>query len=74
MGSLLRNENEKERKEWERSRLGWFFSMIAPGLSKIKEPSELMKFGWEAEAVKEKKISKEKAQDIGAKLEKMING
>jgi hypothetical protein len=71
---LLKAVNEKEKRQWERDRLQWFYSLIAPGLSKAKEPSDLVKFDWEIKKSQGRKISKDKARDIESKLEKIING
>jgi hypothetical protein len=74
IASLIKVYNEKEKKQWERDRLYWYYITIAPGLSKIHEPKGLITFDWETKKTAGKKISREKAKDIGNKLENIING
>ena len=61
MSSLLKVDNAKNREEWERIRMGWYYSIIAPGMSKVQSPEDLIKFSWEREdrEIKGRKYSKE---------------
>ena len=74
MDSLLKADREKTRRELERDRINWFYTVIAPGMSKAKTPEDIVKFEWESEGKVSRNISKDKAKDIGSKLEKLING
>lgn len=74
MESILIADRERYKRDLERDRINWFFTVIAPGMSKAKEPSDIYTFEWEVEKSKGKKISKDRARDIGSKLEKQING
>lgn len=73
MGVLLKANREKERRVWERNRIGWFYSLIAPGFSKSKKPTDLIQFDWEKKEKKEKYISKEQVEKRVKQVEKWLN-
>jgi hypothetical protein len=73
MGVLLKAANEKEKREWEKNRLGWFYSLIAPGMSKAKKPTDLIKFDWEKDKKETKKTTKEQIDKRVTQVEKWLN-
>jgi len=73
MGVLLKAANEKEKREWETNRIGWFYSLIAPGLSKAKKPTDLMIFDWEKNKKEVRKVSKEQIDKRAKKVEEWLN-
>lgn len=73
MGSLLNAENEKTRRGFERDRMQWFYTLVAPGFSKAKEPRDVTTFDWEKPAKKEsKKLNKNEFKDMAGKAGNIV--
>ena len=78
INSLLKANNEKEKRQWERDRINWFYTLIAPGLSKKREPTDLVMFEWEKETkerIKKEpgKLTKEQIDKKTKEAEKWLN-
>jgi hypothetical protein len=57
ISALLNTIKEKEQEEWEKMRLQWFYTVASQPGSKLKRPSDLIRFSWEKKAIKEKSLT-----------------
>jgi hypothetical protein len=73
ISALLKAVNEKEKRQWERDRIGWFYSLIAPGMSKTTKPEDICIFSWEKKEVKPRKLTKAQFEEKTKLAEKWLN-
>jgi hypothetical protein len=61
VASVLSANNKKKQEQLELNRMGWYYSLIAPGMSKVQEPKDLVVFEWEkaGKKIEGNKYSKE---------------
>lgn len=73
MASLLKADNEKQKRELERDRMQWFYSLVAPGFSKATKPTDLLVFDWEKAPKKQgRKLTKEELTEKETKAKKWL--
>jgi len=73
MSRLLEAENERKKRELENDRIQWFYTLIAPGLSKVEKPQDIVTFDWEKKEKKHgKRLTKEQLKEQETKANKWL--
>jgi hypothetical protein len=73
MESLLIADRDRSRRELERDRMNWFYTVIAPGMSKAKTPEDILKFDWEKKTVEPRKLNKDQFEKKSNEAEQWLN-
>jgi hypothetical protein len=73
INALIDRDNKKVQNEWEKARIGWYYSLISAGLSKAQKPEDLMKFSWEDIKKEAKVLSKEEVENKTKQAEQWLN-
>ena len=73
VASIVKANNEKIRREFEKDRMQWFYTLLAPGLSKVSKPQDIVTFEWEKEQRPKKEYSKEQVEKNLKQAKKWLN-
>ena len=72
MSSLIKADNEKNKRVLEKERMGWFYTVVAQG-NKIKKPSDLITFEWEKKPKRQgKRMTKDELKNTERKAKKWL--
>jgi hypothetical protein len=73
--SIIRNNTNKNKDEWERVRTGCFYALISYNGTKVfKKPKDVFPLPWDNEKKKEVIVDKAKVEKKLKKAERFLNG